>query len=266
MDDPARIRPISAGADAVLPQARGGRGFVGVLMLQTRFPRPPGDIGHPDTLGEPVRFAVIEGAVPRAIVTSATALRGNPLSARFIGAARRLQREGARTISTSCGFLVLLQRELQAAVRVPVVSSSLLVLPGLLQREQKIGVLTISAEHLTHEYLEAAGVPAARRQDVLVQGVAAESEFASAILGNREAMDLERAKADVVAAALALKARAPELRSVVLECTNMPPYAAAIRAATGWAVYGLREALATYAPAATSQAAGTTTGTAPSGT
>jgi hypothetical protein len=65
-------------------------------------------------------------------------------------------------ITTSCGFLVLLQRELQAAVNVPVVTSSLLQLPALLGREPCVGVRAISAEHLGHEHLLSAGVPKAR--------------------------------------------------------------------------------------------------------
>ena len=209
-------------------------GFLGVLMLDTRFPRPPGDIGHPESFGVPVRQAVVRGAWPARVVASAEALRASDLAQTFRAHAQSLEREGAWAITTSCGFLVLLQQELQDAVAVPVVTSSLLQLPRLLEDEQQVGVLTISAQHLGHEHLRAAGVEAGRMGDVIVQGVAPEGEFAGAILGNRETMDLERAQADVVAAALALKERAPHLRSVVLECTNMPPYAHAVREATGF--------------------------------
>ena len=37
-------------------------GFLGVVMLDTRFPRPPGDVGHPDAFGVPVRRHVVRGA------------------------------------------------------------------------------------------------------------------------------------------------------------------------------------------------------------
>jgi hypothetical protein len=217
-------------------------GFLGVVMLDTRFPRPPGDIGHPQSFGVPVRHLVVPGAVPRKVVASAASLLASGLHLPFVEAMRSLEREGALALTTSCGFLVLLQQQLQAAVRVPVVSSSLLQLPGLLQAQPQVGVLTISAEHLAADYLLAAGVPAARLSDVLVQGVAPAGEFATAILGNRATMDLARAEADVVAAAQALKLRAPQLRSVVLECTNMPPYAEAVRAATGFELHSLLDA------------------------
>jgi hypothetical protein len=227
----------------VLPEGSGG-GFLGVVLLDTRFPRPPGDVGHPRTFGVPVRHRVVPGAFPHRVVGSATSLRASGLVAPFVEAMRELERAGARALTTSCGFLVLLQRELQAAVRVPVVSSSLLQLPGLLEVEAQVGVLTISAAHLTDEYLLAAGVPAGRLRDVIVQGMDEAGPLASAILGNRETMDLRAAEADVVATALALQRRASQLRTVVLECTNLPPYGKAVSDATGWHLRSLLDARA----------------------
>jgi hypothetical protein len=91
------------------------------------------------------------------------------------------------------------------------------------------------------EHLRSAGVPKDRLPDVLVQGVAPDSEFATRILGNQPQMDVAQAERDVVAAAVALKARAPDLHTVVLECTNMPPYIAAIEAATGFKTLWIKD-------------------------
>ena len=231
MDSRVRIRAIPAPTDAVFPQAGGG--FIGVLMLDTRFPRLPGDIGHAGAFGGAVRHRVVPGAVPRSVVTSAQALRESGLGRPFIEEARALAGQGARAITTSCGFLVLLQDELQAAVPVPVVTSSLLQLQGLLAHESQLGVLTISAERLGEDHLLAAGVPRERLADVIVQGVDPEGPFARAILGNEPSMDVEGATRDVVQAALALRRRAPHLRTAVLECTNMPPHAQAASEASG---------------------------------
>jgi hypothetical protein len=236
-DKPSSLGAIPGPADAVLPQARAP--FLGVLMLDTRFPRPPGDIGHPDSFGVPVRQQVVPGAFPSRVVASARSLREAGMEAPFVTAARELAAQGARAITTSCGFLVLLQAALQAAVDVPVVSSSLLQLPALLAREAQVGVLTISASHLCDGHLLAAGVPAARLRDVLVQGMAVDGDFAAPILGNQPAFDLAAARADVVRTALALQARAPQLRTVVLECTNLPPHAQAVSDATGWQLRSL---------------------------
>ncbi len=214
-------------------------GFLGVLMLDTCFPRPEGDIGHPSAFGVPTRRCVITGAWPDKIVQSGAGLRKGRVVAPILQLARRLEQEGARALTTSCGFLVLLQQELQAQVQIPVVTSSLLQLPGLLGLHQKVGVLTISSSKLGVEHLRAAGVPKERLKDVLVQGVDAKGEFASSILGNKPTMDLVKAGADVVAAAVKLKQREPALTDMVLECTNMPPYRAAIEAATGIKTWAL---------------------------
>jgi len=221
--------------------AFGVPGFLGVVMLDTRFPRPPGDVGHPDAFGVPVRQHVVRGAWPATIVQTAAGLRAAGVAPAFARAVRALEAEGARAVTTSCGFLVLLQDELQAAARVPVVTSSLLQLPGLLAREPKVGVLTISAAALGPEHLLAAGVSANRLGDVVVQGVEPSGEFVTAILGNRDTLDLEKASRDVVAAAVALKQREPSLQSMVLECTNMPPYRQAIEAATGLKTWALAD-------------------------
>jgi glutamate racemase len=212
---------------------------IGIIMLDTQFPRPKGDVGHPETFGVPVHLDSVKGSWPAKVVTSAASLRQARLVPGFQGLVRNMQMRGVQAITTSCGFLVLLQKELQAMTRLPVVSSSLLQLPALLAKEPQVGVLTISAGSLSTEHLRAAGVPKERLKDVIIQGVPAGTEFVSKILGNQPTLDVQQAEKDVVAAALALKTRAPDVKTVVLECTNMPPYKAAIEEATGWQVRSL---------------------------
>ena len=218
------------------------RGFLGLVMLDTRFPRPLGDGGNPDSFGVPVRRALLLGAHPNAVVCRAAELQASGLAQEFVALARELAAAGASAITTSCGFLVLFQQEVQAEVSVPVVTSSLLWLPQLLVTQAQVGVLTISAQNLSHEHLLAAGVPPARLPDVLVQGVDPKGSFAQAILGNHVTMDLGLAASEVVAAALLLKARAPGMTTLVLECTNMPPYAAQIAHKTGLHVLSILDA------------------------
>ena len=229
---------VEANPDQPAPQQKPA-GFLGIVMLDTRFPRLPGDIGHPDAFDVPVNRRVMRGIWPDRVVQSAAGLRAGRVLPGLVMVMRAFERDGARAITTSCGFLVLLQKELQAAVKVPLITSSLLQLPRLLAAEGKVGVLTISASKLGAEYLRAAGVAREHLKDVVVQGVDPKGEFATAILGNRASMDIEKAALEVVAAAVALKQREPSLQSVVLECTNMPPYRAAIEAATGLKTWAL---------------------------
>jgi hypothetical protein len=191
---------------------------------------------------------VVRGARPELVVQGASGQREAGLLAPFLDTMRELEREGAAAITTSCGFLVLMQQELQARASVPVVTSSLLLLPGLLESHRRVGVLTVSARHLDREFLAAADVPASRMDDVVIEGVDADGEFARVFLGNRPTMDFARVRRDVVEAAQRLAARAPDVTQLVLECTNMPPYARAIEAATQLRCWSLLQAQALLAP------------------
>jgi hypothetical protein len=196
-------------------------------MLDTRFPRVRGDIGNPRTFAHPVRYAVVQGASPQRVVRERDARLLQP----FVDAGRRLVDEGAIAITTSCGFLVLFQRELQAALPVPVWTSSLLLLADLPQA----GVVTADAASLGSDHLRAAGADAARP----IEGIADGSAFQRTLLDDRAELDTADALLQVVAAAQRLVARHPELTDIVLECTNMPPYADAVRRATGRRVHDI---------------------------
>jgi hypothetical protein len=119
------------------------------LLLQTRFPRVPGDAGRPDSWPMPVLPIVVPGASPQRVVREADPAPLQP----FIAAARDLAHQGAAAVTTSCCFLVQFQAALQAAVRVPVWTSSLLKLREL----QRPGVLTVDARSLGVAHLHAAG-------------------------------------------------------------------------------------------------------------
>jgi len=252
MNEVQSINAITAPDAPVFPSVKvKPSGFLGIVMLDTRFPRPPGDIGCAETWtghGITVDLHVVTGIWPDKVVQSAAGLRAGRIVPAFVAVARQLERRGAKAITTSCGFLVLLQKELQSAVKVPMITSSLMQLPGLLKEHSRVGVLTISAGSLGKEHLRSAGVPRERLGDVLVQGVESKGEFATQILGNRNTLDLEKAQQEVVASAVALKVRAPDLAHLVLECTNMPPYRAAIEAATGLITYALTDDLRLLKP------------------
>lgn len=204
--------------------------FLGVLMLDTRFPRPPGDVGNPETFsrhGIPARFTVIRGASPQRIVKEADPALLQP----FVDAAKRLVDEGAAMITTSCGFLASYQDVLANAVPVPVMTSSLLACRQFAQP----GIVTFDAASLNPAILRAAGVP----PSTPVQGVEPGCEFHRRILQNEDQLDLDEASRNVVDAACRLVARDPSVDDIVLECTNMPPYRDAIAQATGRRVHDI---------------------------
>jgi hypothetical protein len=208
--------------------------MLGVVMLETRFPRPPGDIGNPRTFAFPVRYRTVHGASPRRVVVE----RDRALLAPFIDAARALEGEGVAAVTTSCGFLALFQQEMAAALAVPVWTSSLLLVAEIEAGWRdgcRVGVVTADAASLTAEHLRAVGA----RADTPLEGLAIDSRFRATVLEDRAELDVDEAERATVAAAQRLIARHPEVAAIVLECTNMPPYADAVRAATGRPVHDI---------------------------
>jgi aspartate/glutamate racemase len=219
--------------------ARGGKAIygapLGILMLEARFPRIPGDMGNATTWPFPVLYRVVKGATPEKVVLEGAA----GLLPDFIEAARELVRLGAEAITTNCGFLSLFQKELAAAVEVPVATSSLMQVPWVqatLPPGQRVGLVTVSGSTLTPAHLEAAGVPL----DTPVIGTESGKEFFRVLIkAEKDDMDVAQAEQDVVNAGIELVARHPDIGAIVLECTNMPPYAAALQAAIGRPVYDI---------------------------
>jgi len=198
---------------------------LGLLMLQTRFPRPLGDVGHPQTFGFPVRRKVVQGATPALIVRGGDVAALQP----FIAAAQQLANEGCAAIATSCGFLARWQCELQAALPVPVWSSALLQLAPAQAAGQRCGVITIEAASLGPAHFEAVGADPATP----VEGITPGSPLHRTLLLDLPTLDEADAQAQVLAAAARLCARHPDIGTLVLECTNLPPYAPALRCAGG---------------------------------
>ena len=207
---------------------------LGILKLESRFPRLPGDIANPATWPFPVMIREVKGADPRRVVEG----RAKGLLEPFIEGARALEAEGAAGITTSCGFLSLFQKDLAAAVRVPLAASSLMQVPlaaATLPPGKRVGIITISGRALASDHLAAAGVA----PDTPVEGVEEGSELARVILQDLPELDAQAAARDVLDAAQRLIARHPEVGALVLECTNMAPYARRLGEVTGLPVHSV---------------------------
>jgi len=226
--------------------ARGGKSIygapLGILMLEARFPRIPGDMGNAGTWPFPVLYRVVRGASPERVVLEGA--RG--LLPDFIAAARDLVDLGAEAITTNCGFLALFQAELAAAVKVPVATSSLMQVPWVqatLPPGRRVGVITVSRGSVTPAHLDGAGVP----RDTPMEGTESGREFFRVLIkAEKQDMDVALAERDILDAGERLVARHPDIGAIVLECTNMPPYAAALRDALGMPVFDIYTMIAWF--------------------
>lgn len=209
---------------------------IGILLLDSTAPRPPGDVGHAATYAFPVLFEVVQGAAPHCVVEQSA----DGLLDAFIAAAHRLAGRGVRAVATCCGLLAIYQRELAAAIPLPVATSSLLQIPlvlTMLRPDERIGVVTINAASLSDRHYHGVGIRDEERARLVVAGLERTTHLYPTLVHGGQTLDVAGARAEVVAVAKDLVAADPGIGAFVFECTNLPPYAAAVQAATGRPVF-----------------------------
>lgn len=196
---------------------------LGIIILDTRFRRFPGDIGHAGSFPFPVQYVIARG-----FSDGARILPDDRTIASFKRAIDDLVDLGVEGIGTSCGFLSILQPQLQAYSPVPIATSSLLQIP-LLQRtlpgNRPVGVLTASKAALTPAHLQGAGAAG----DIPIEGLPPDGVFLRNMAAGSMESSRDEQEAEVLAAARRLLQDNPALGAIVLECTNLAPYASRIR-------------------------------------
>lgn len=189
----------------------------------------PGNSTNPETYQNlcRVHFSRIKGANIHTVLENPS----QEVLAAMIAEARRLvSEEGAVAITTSCGFNAIFQPQLAAAVAVPVFTSSLLQVPALAHSTgMKVGIITASATHLTSTHLRNAGITA--EMPVLVKGLEECPQWKKIFLEPEAELDLDLV-GDYLSQ-LASELRAKEgVGALLLECTDLPPYAERLRRET----------------------------------
>lgn len=210
--------------------------LIGVLMLDTQFPRPAGDIGNAASYRFPVLYKRVTGAV----TTKIMGLEPEPdLLAPFIEAAIALEKEGVKGITTSCGFLAPFQKQLADAVNIPVFTSSLLQVPlvrMMLGSSRPIGVFTERAENLNARHTLAVGWTV-EEAHVRIKGMPHDATFPHTYIGNQLELDTEVLDAEMVEMTRSFMAECPDAGAIVLECTNMCPFSSSIARVSGLPVF-----------------------------
>lgn len=205
---------------------------IGILILDAAYPCIPGNVGNASTYTYPVRYQEVQGAsIDRLLNQRDPALRDA-----FIEAALDLQKRGVRAISGACGFMALFQEEIQAALDVPVFVSSLLQIPFIYAiTGKRVGIITANANRLTARHFEACKV--AHTIPRAIGGMEDCEEFRSSILEEKGTMDSAAIEREVCDVAQNLVVAYPDVGAILLECSDLPPYAHAIQKATGLPVF-----------------------------
>lgn len=210
---------------------------IGILKLNTRFPRLVGDIGNPATFRYPVMYQTVQSATAPNITIAETLPQA--LQNDFITATHELIKHRVSVITTTCGFLSTMQDTLSSLHRTPVICSSLSLLPLLASIHggaDKLGVLTFNPQTLNSAHFSDVAPGS-------IEGLLADDTLRQVIANDHTELDRDKALQEVLLASDRLIHKHPNVRGIVLECTNLSPYKNEIREQSGLAVYDIVDAI-----------------------
>jgi len=206
---------------------------IGILLLDTCVPFIPGDVANASTYAFPVRFQKVKGFSVRRALS-----RDPSVYAELRDAAEDLVQQGVRAVTGDCGFMGTHQKKLARELGVPVFLSSLLQIPfiSLLNGENaKVGIITADSASLSADLLAAVGVSDATR--LVIGGLEDCRQFYQFAIEESGTLDAAAVEKEVVDLTRAMVADNPEVRAILLECSLLPPYAAAVQEAVNLPVF-----------------------------
>ena len=206
---------------------------IGILYIEdVWYPMVPGNVVNGYTFDFPVRLKAVKGLNVPDLFSMAPCAKE-----KILNAAKELRMEGVRAISGACGFFGNYQDVLAETLDIPVAVSSLVQIPWilpLLKKEQKIGILTADKSSFTRHLLSSCGGMDDSR---IVVGDLRHGEEFSCILEGRGEFDNKKVKEEVVDAAKNLIEEDRSIGAILLECSDMPPYAYAVQEAVKLPVF-----------------------------
>jgi len=193
----------------------------------------PGNSTNPATFAFPVKYLRIKGANIHSILENPS----QKILKAMIDESRRMEEQGIAAITTSCGFNAVFQKELADSVNIPVFTSSLMQIPlvqNMLGKQKTVGVMTAKKSALSQQHLENAGVN--KEMPLVIQGLETCAEWNKIFSSPDADIDIPTVEKDVIQSACAMM-ELSDIGAFVLECTDLPPFANAIRKATGRPVF-----------------------------
>lgn len=218
----------------------------GILMLDSRIPRIPGDPGHAQTFPFPVAYRAVEG-LPFSDLVEGRMENADKAS----DAAAGLEAEGVSFVAADCGLFSILQEKIAARLSIPFLGSALALIPLLesfLPPNRCVGVLTGHTALLREHHIRAAGAAPDR---IVVAGMENSSEFRKVVIDRGNELDPEAMREGVLEASRELTRKAAlkglGLGAVVLECTNLVSFRDTVQDEAGAPVYDLVSLVEMYA-------------------
>ncbi|MCD8150959.1 MAG: aspartate/glutamate racemase family protein [Clostridiales bacterium] len=203
---------------------------IGIIAVELVYPKLPGNVANATTYPFPVLYQKVSFEIER-LFAGDVSIRDE-----IIAAARKLESEGVRAIVGACGYFAHFQKEVARAVNVPVFLSSLCQLPMIktaVSDQKKIAILAASGADIKEAVLEKVG---SNQDRLVVENIGDLPEF-HAIRYGETGFDNEKLKDSLCLVVENLLRREPQIGAILLECSDLPPYAKAIQQVSGLPVF-----------------------------
>ena len=207
---------------------------VGIVYIdEVNYPMVPGNVNNGFTYKFPVLLKPIMGLDPERLFANDPTIGQDVINA----AKEMVQKDGIRALSSGCGFFGNYQREVADALDIPVGLSPMIMVPWIetmMKSSMKIGVLTANSEAFNDNIFKQCRIEDPDR--IIVRGLRYEPNF-SAIPQQRGHFDNNGVRDDVVGKAMEILEENENVGAILLECSDMPPYANDIQMATQLPVF-----------------------------
>lgn len=203
---------------------------IGIIAVNLIYPKLPGNVANASTFRFPVLYEIVDFEIEELF-------RGDEkIKQQIIEAARKLEAQGVRAIVGACGFFAHFQKDVREAVNVPVFMSSLCQIPIIstgLKEGKKIAVIAADGKSITNRLLEKVGATNSR---LVVFNVGDWESFSPIRYGKTE-LDNGALTRDLENLAKDIAENHREIGAILLECSDLPPYAYNIQRVSGLPVY-----------------------------
>lgn len=214
-----------------VPDLRYAGGFaIGIIAVDLKYPKLPGNVVNATTYNFPVLYEMVEFEIEQLFTGD------DSIKEIIIAAAKKLEAQGVRAVVGACGFFANFQKDVADSLSIPAYLSSMVQLPTMkigLKTDKKIGIITASGNDITDKMLQDVGVSMA---DCYIQDIGSLEGFKTIRHGYSHLDNASIAKT-VVEAAQALVTDHDDVGAILLECSDIPPYAFLVQEAVNLPVF-----------------------------
>ena len=206
---------------------RGACGYpIGIIAVNTDFPLLPGNVANATTFSFPVYIKVLKD------ISGSEIMKYNADYINVIAdAGLELVELGVRAVVGACGSFANYQKDVAAILPVPTYLSVMLQAPLILQGlqpKQTLGVIAARASALTDHVYEQCGISSPERLKVVS---AMDLNECNSLYNSDPGFDNNKLEQDLVNMAKNIVREHPDTGAILIQCSDLPPYACAIRQA-----------------------------------